>query len=91
MTGMALEGCPWLTPGVLLPILTHDAYYAGDGVLSVVRTPLSVSVSRRAALIRRPLRLMVTSFRGLRARMTRLMLIPVAFWSWRVTARCTSP
>ena len=28
---MALEGCPWFTPGVLLPILTHDAYYAGDG------------------------------------------------------------
>ena len=33
-------------------------------MLSAVRTPLSVSVSRRAALIRRPLRLMVTSFRG---------------------------
>ena len=87
---MALEGCPWLTPGVLLPILTHDAYYAGDGVLSVVRTPLSVSVSRRAVLIRRPLRLMVTSFRGLRARMTRLMLISVVSWMQRALCGVSS-
>ena len=29
---------------------------------------------------RRPLRLMVTSWRGLRVRMMRLMLIPVASW-----------
>ena len=34
-----------------------------------------------------PLRLMVTSWRGLRVRMMRLMLIPVASWRWRATAR----
>ena len=34
-----------------------------------------------------PLRLMVTSWRGLRVRMMRLMLIPVVSWRCRATAR----
>ena len=37
-----------------------------------------------------PLRLMVTSWRGLRVRMMRLMLIPVASWRWRATARAVT-
>ena len=52
----------------------------GGGVLRAVRMSLATSVRRGAAERWWPLRLMVTSCRGLRARMTRLTLIPVASW-----------